>query len=91
MAEEIQKSEQEKQSVPEAPVVEERYYCANCREHKGVDAVKKETLNFKTNEDGTLSSDGERFSVFCKKCNGFLRIYDVATAKKVDEMINKKP
>ena len=90
MTEEAQKPAQEKQSVPVVPEVEELYYCANCREHKGVDAVKKNPLSFKTNEDGTLSNDGERFSVFCKKCDGFLRIYDAVTAKKVDEMINKK-
>jgi ribosomal protein L44E len=70
--------------------IEERYYCSNCRKELNVEQVNKRPLDFIRNEDGSLSPQPARFSVFCKQCEQFLRIIDPQVAAELQKIVDKK-
>ena len=47
-------------------------------------------LDFKKNEDGSVSAEPYRYAVFCGKCDGFIVITDPVAAKALANL-RKKP
>lgn len=79
--------------VTPAPVIAtpEKYYCSNCRETWDVHQVRKDSLDYGRQSDGTLTAPGlhGRFSVFCKKCMKFLMIIDPSTKDAKTQFVGR--
>jgi hypothetical protein len=64
--------------------------CATCREVKKDEQLMKQPIEYKHNQDGSVSFTGARFSIFCGTCQKFLGIYDPVAQHELSEMLRKR-
>lgn len=74
---------------PEVPFME-MYHCNNCRIDLSPEMVTKMALDFKRNDDGSVSPMIARHSIFCKACNHFIRIVDPVVSRELKKIEDKK-
>ena len=69
--------------------IPETYRCKNCQRDLLEEDIQKHPLDFMKKNDGTLELSMQRFSAFCKHCNGFIKIVDPLAHQQLYTMFHK--
>ena len=75
--------------LAETPIEEKSYRCVNCKVQIPDSKAKKEPTNYVREEDGTISKEFTRFSVFCPTCQAFLCLVADEDARLLNNMLYK--
>ena len=67
-------------------VVIDNLYCPTCKERKLDADLDKQPLGSITKEDGTVEADFTRCTIFCKKCQTMLTVFDPGAVKEMENI-----